>query len=72
MSELITMVVDIKDRRPGCAILQAYYGTPNNEVLHLFDADTWVLAPTPNLHKITGTMDQWRNFANECNARYRK
>jgi hypothetical protein len=69
VSETRSLVVDVKLRRPGCALIQAAHGVRANDIIGLIDSNKWLLAPTPDMYLVEGTMDQWRGFAKECNAR---
>lgn len=71
MTDKISLVVDVKLRRPGCVIIQACYGCGDERQLvsQLFDPHTWLTAPTDDMYLISGTRDQWEAFARECNER---
>jgi hypothetical protein len=70
MTDTRKLVVDVKQRRPACAIVQAVFGVSGaNDILCMFDPGTWLLAPTDDMHLVEGTMEQWRGFAKECNSR---
>lgn len=62
---VITLVVDAKLRQPACVLLQAAYGCggSNSFVCRTFDTEDWLLAPTANMAKVTGTEEQWRQLA---------
>jgi hypothetical protein len=68
--ETIPLVVDVVERRPACVLLQAGMGGTSRLISALFDPPTWVLAPNENLFMVRGTMEQWRDFADEVNARF--
>lgn len=70
MSEVI-LVVDVKQHRPACVLLQAAYGCgdANGFLQSIFDARTWLVAPTDDMRRIAGTKEQWREFAKKANAR---
>ena len=72
--ETIALVVDVKQRRPACVIIQALQGhrDPTGTVSRLFDPHTWLTSPTPDMRVVEGTEEQWRAFAKECNARCQK
>lgn len=55
-------IVDTETGRPACVLLAAALGGSIAHA-HLFDADEWLLAPTPNLKKIEGTREQWIDYA---------
>lgn len=45
----MSIVYDMKLKKPGCALLQAAYGASIGSFeLQKFDADNWLLAPTPD------------------------
>ena len=73
MSDKIKLVVDVVQRRPACALVQAAYGIPHSApILARFDPGAWLLAPTDDMHLVEGTMEQWHSFADECNNRGKK
>jgi hypothetical protein len=49
------MVFDLTLKRPACVLLQAAYGC-DSSIPHLFNTDTWLLAPTDDMriYCITG------------------
>lgn len=67
---VIKLVVDMKSRRPACVILQAIYGGDRSIVSRYFDGGTWLTAPTPDMHMVSGTLSQWREFADETNRQH--
>lgn len=62
------LVIDVEQRRPGCVLIQAALGGDNHLVSSLFDATSWLVAPTPGMRLVSGTMEQWKAFAKEVNA----
>ncbi len=69
MSDTFTLIVDVKQRRPGCALIQAV-GGDTMLLKQLFDAESWLVAPTPDMYSVTGTLEQWEDFAAECRQRF--
>ncbi len=63
----ITLVVDTKLRRPACVLLQAVAGCPYGIVTELFDSACWLVQPTPDMVRVTGTREQWEQFAEIAN-----
>jgi hypothetical protein len=61
----LKLLVDTETRRPGCVLLQAVAGCgENNSFLSMtFDTRHWLLAPTPKMAKVEGTVKQWRKLA---------
>ena len=49
------IVFDTTTMQVGCALLQAQYGALDNEHLHLFPTDGWLLAPnsTMGVYEVT-------------------
>ena len=70
MIESIRIAVDVKQRRPCCVILQANFGCERAMRLvgELFDSNKWVLAPNENVRVVTGTLEQIKDFATQCNG----
>jgi hypothetical protein len=64
-SEQIALVVDVKLRRPACVLLQACMGGDNHFVSGTFQAKHWLIAPTPDMHLVKGTREQWKKFSDE-------
>jgi hypothetical protein len=62
-------VVDVKQRRPACVLLQAVWGG-DSSVVHKLPAESWLLAPTDDMHMVEGTDEQWAQFADELAARF--
>lgn len=52
---------DVKLRRPACAILQAVYGG-DEHALARFDADTWLVNPTPDIKLYEVTTEQLKQL----------
>lgn len=72
MENEIVMVVDTKKHRPACVLLQAAFGCgdANGFMQSIFDARTWLVAPTDDMRRIAGTKEQWRAFAKQANDRH--
>lgn len=69
----ITLVLDTKLMRPACVLLQAVYGCgANNGLLaREFDPVDWLVSPTPDMKRIEGTLEQWRQLAGKLRERRR-
>lgn len=68
----ITLVVDVEQRRPACVLLQALHGCNSSLVTELFDGACWLTQPTPGMRRVTGTREQWEQFAREANRNRNK
>ena len=62
-SPTIVLIYDVKLRRPACALLQAALGADHSWLGSLFDASTWLTAPTPDMRRLRGTRDEWERAA---------
>lgn len=60
------VVMDVKQWRPGCAIIQAMYGC-NNMIASLFDTNLWLLAPTDDMVVIPFTGDTLKEHVEMLN-----
>ncbi len=60
------LVVDVELRRPGCALLQAAMGGDPG-IANLFDADKWLIAPTPAMKCYSISDEQLEQFREEVN-----
>lgn len=65
------VVIDVKQRRPGCVLLQAALGGDSG-IVSTFPADSWLLAPTDDMRLIEGTPEQWASFTRELKKRFRR
>ena len=56
----MTIVFDTRLRRPGCVLLQAAKGgtVPAFDFQKFFPTETWLLAPTPDMHTFMVTEEQ--------------
>ena len=63
--ETVTMVFDVKQKRPACVLLQAAFGCgESNGFLQMnFDSRDWLVVPTQDMRKIPGTKEQWKTLA---------
>jgi hypothetical protein len=59
----IPLVIDIKQMRPACVLLQAVFGGDSGTLNRYFDAEDWIINPTPDMRRINGTAAQWEAFA---------
>jgi len=69
-----TLLFDVKLFQPACILLQAL-ATDSEEdyhFVHIFDARTWLLAPTKDMRRVTATKREWREVAEALNASYQK
>lgn len=65
--EEITLLFDVKQKRPGCALLQALAGCNSHDLWNVgFDTDDWLLAPTPDMCRIRGTKEEWKRFTEQA------
>lgn len=60
------LIIDVKLKRPGCALIQAM-GDTDMSLFWMFDPATWLTAPTPDMKLIEGTEEEWRLFIEKCN-----
>jgi hypothetical protein len=60
------LIVDMKQRRPACALLQAAYGGDYGVLGRFFDSRDWLTAPTPDMQPVSGTREQWMRLARLC------
>lgn len=67
MADQFVVVMDMKQRRPACVLLQAAMGGDPAVVRELFYSEKWLISPTPDMKRIAGTMEQWRGMAKEVN-----
>lgn len=64
----IRLAFDMKQNRPGCAIVQGLFGCPGTSpVLCKFDPGTWLTSPTDDMVVIAGTVEQWAGKALQVN-----
>jgi hypothetical protein len=64
------VVVDVEQRRPACALLQAVFGGDGGLVSELFHGEAWLTAPTDKMRRLTATKDEWKRFAELVNKRF--
>ena len=65
----IGIIVDVKQRRPACPLLQAAMGGDSHIVTAVLDSRDWLVFPTRDMYMVRGTLDQWKGFAEELNRR---
>jgi hypothetical protein len=63
-------VVDVKERRPACVLLQAVLGGNSAIVNELLTAEAWLLAPNDNMRMVEGTKEEWKKFGEELKKRF--
>ena len=59
--EMLVGVVDLKLRRPACVLLQAVMGG-DIRVAHMFPAEHWLLAPTPDMARVKAPRSDWERL----------
>jgi hypothetical protein len=67
------LLLDVATKRPGCAILQSLAGITYRDLegpFYLFDVETWVTSPSPNMARVEGTLQDWKKVAEQVNALY--
>ncbi len=67
-----SLVIDTKQRRPACVLLQAAMGGDSSIVSELLTVDSWLLAPNKDMYLVTGTKEQWRQFGESLKKRFHK
>ena len=68
-NEVYNVVFDITLKKPGCAILQAMFGCENH-MAHLFETDSWLTSPTPDLKAYQIPGDQLKKLVALVNSQY--
>jgi hypothetical protein len=53
--------------QPGCALLQAAFGGDRGVAFQLFNSQSWLIGPTPDMRMIYGTLEQWKKVASTVN-----
>ena len=61
--EKITLLYDVELHRPACVLLQAAAGYRGGLISLLFDAQDWLLSPTPDMMRVTATFQEWELIA---------
>lgn len=65
----IVLVADIEQKMVGCALIQAMAGCPSLLLYDLgFDTATWQTTPQRGQRKVSGTIAEWKKYAEICNA----
>lgn len=58
---MITLLFDVKLKRPACALLQALARCNPSDLYNVgFDTHDWLVYPTADMQRISGTMEEWR------------
>lgn len=72
MNEKLLLAVDIKEKKVGCVLLQAAYGTDYHSInfAALFPPQTWLLAPTPDLIVYSIAREDIEKFSRYLKERY--
>lgn len=61
---LFDLIYDIELKRPACVLLQAAYGCgASPQALRYFGAESWLVAPTKGMRRISCTKDEWKQIA---------
>lgn len=71
MSEKIDFVIDTKQRRPACVLIQAAYGCDSSLAGRLFLSDAWLVAPNDDMYLVSGTKEEWEAYQKELETRTR-
>ena len=66
-NEEITLLIDVKTKKPGCVILQAIAGLAHNNRFLQETFTNWETNITDDMRKITGTRAQWEKLADKTN-----
>ena len=68
MPEQFDLMYDLQQRKVGCVLVQAGFGCDPSLVNEFgFHTESWLLFPTPNLHRMTATREQWEWVAKMSN-----
>lgn len=59
----ITLLYDSEVRRPACVLLQVAAKCDHRRLRRLFPPETWLLAPTPGMKRVCGTLEEWQQLA---------
>lgn len=65
-----SLLVDMVQKLPACALVQASAGTDYRQILWMFDCGTWVLAPNDNMKIVRATMVEWKEISRRMNDHY--
>jgi len=65
----ITLLIDVKTKKPGCVILQAIAGLSHNNLFLQSTFTIWATSITPDMKRVTGTRAQWEKLAEKENNR---
>jgi hypothetical protein len=63
----VKIAFDCKLRKPGCVIVQAMFGADNSLAGQLFNVESWLLAPTPDMHVYNLPLSHWKRVAEVVN-----
>ena len=63
VSNIISLAIGEKTGRPACVLLQAMFKTDALAVSDYFPAKHWLVQPDERFLIITGTPDEWREYA---------
>ena len=58
----VTLLLDLKTKRPGCALLQAVFGGDYSALGQYFNARYWLTTPTKDMQLISGTPKEWERL----------
>ena len=63
------MVMDVKQRRPACVLLQAVWGGDRG-LCQRFDSRSWLTFPTDDMQMIEGSDEQWQELIAQVNSEF--
>lgn len=60
-----SLVIDLKQRRPACILLQACSGGDPSTLFRYFDSEDWLVSPTGDMRMVSGTPEEWKLFSDK-------
>jgi hypothetical protein len=63
-------VIDVKERRPACVLIQAALGGNSAIVKEFLPVESWLLAPNDNMFLVEGSKEEWKQFSQELKKRF--
>lgn len=63
------LLIDVKQRRPGCVLLQAMARGDQSTLHKYFDPNDWLLAPTDEMRVVSGTEEEWAKFSDRFSVK---
>ena len=64
----IVFVFDTVERKPACVLLQTAMGGDSPKLHGIFSADSWLIAPTPNMKRHALPRSKWIEVARHIGA----